>query len=195
MLKKKGFGNKLVGFLFSDKLDSIGTYLLHSILEPGINALFYNAVVGAAGMFFNRNGGYSPPNSAQFYNPGVYQSSAQRSPYPYNMVGYSQAYPQQVQQAAQNQNAGMQRSAEDEIKRLSWQFRDDVQTVIDRMAVRIQRYGRATVADLYRESDLTPDPGNWTLSACGWYSMEGAQPIPGNNGYWYISLPPVQRIG
>ena len=49
-LEKRTPAKKLVNFLFSDKLDSIGTYLTYEVLGPSLRNLAYQLGVGALQM-------------------------------------------------------------------------------------------------------------------------------------------------
>ena len=49
-LEKKTAKRKILDFIFSDKIDSVGIYLAYSILGPGIKNIVFNGVTGALQM-------------------------------------------------------------------------------------------------------------------------------------------------
>lgn len=180
-LEKKPLGKRVVDFLFSDRLDSMGNYLVHTYLGPGLANLFYNLGVGALGMLFGRGGGVPPQQSG--YIPGYGYRSAQTVPVNYNGMsqpGYAQPAPGYVSRVTMND--------------ISFDTKDDAWLVLDRMTRECQRYGRVRVADYYLFAGITGQEDNWTLQSSGWYNLGDAHPMLRTDGRWVIEFPPVQSI-
>lgn len=182
-IEKKSFSKKVVDFLFSSKIDDMGSYIFQTYIKPGVGNLLYSVVVGAAGMMFGRGGGIP---QGGFYQPGVGYQPGRRDPVPYNQMGnqgYGYAQPQPV-------GYGQRMSIND----VSFDTKDDAYLVLDRMAREISRYGKVRVADFYIFSGVTGQEGNWALQANGWYNLADAHPILRTDGRWIIDFPPVQNL-
>lgn len=180
---KPKLSKKVIGFLFSDKLDSIGTYLAQCIIGPSIKQLIYNMTTGALQMaLFN---GGAAPQSSGVYIPGYgYQNARRDPPTPYNTMsnpGYAQPQPGLY---------GPRVTLND----ISFDSRDDAYLVLDRMARELNRYGKVRVADFYTFAGITGQEGNWTLQANGWYSLADAHPMLRTDNRWIIEFPPVQPL-
>lgn len=169
---------KMVGFLFSDKLDSIGKYLTYEVLGPSLRNLAYQLGLGALQMaFFGNNrppmGGALPPSQ---------QSSGARRDY----VAYStQAYAAPPAPVVQ-QNPYRQRIMPDDI---SFDTMDDAKLVLDRMSSQLQKFGKVFLRDFYEFSGITGQADNWTLGSYGWYNLNGTQIVQRIDGRWMIQFP------
>ena len=181
-VEKKKFGRKVIDFLFSDRLDDMGNYLVQTYVRPGIGNLFYSLICGAAGVMFGRGGGIPPQGG--YYQPGYGYQPGRRDPYQYNTIS-NQAY-------AQPQPVGYgQRVSMNDV---SFDTKDDAYLVLDRMAREISRYGKVRVSDFYTFAGVTGQEGNWALQANGWYTLGDAHPIMRTDGRWIIDFPPVQNL-
>lgn len=181
-VEKKKIGKRVVDFLFSNRLDDMGSYLMQTYVRPGIGNLFYSLICGAAGVMFGRGGSVPPPSG--YYQPGYGYQPGRRDPYQYNTVS-NQAYAQ-PQSVAYSQRVSM--------NDVSFDTKDDAYLVLDRMAREITRYGKVRVADFYIFSGVTGQEGNWALQANGWYTLGDAHPILRTDGRWIIDFPPVQNL-
>ena len=182
-IEKKTTKRKILDFLFSDKLDSIGSYLLNNIIGPSLKALAYDIGNNTLQMaLFGRN---TVGGRGGDYIPGQGYRPAQSNGYMYQQVsqpGYAQPQPF----AAQQRRVG--------INDISYATKDDAWMVIDRMGRDISRYGKVTAADYYTYSGVTGEEDNWVLRNIGWYTLGGAQPILRTDGRWMISFPPTQQL-
>ena len=178
-VEKKKLGKRVVDFLFSNKIDDMGNYLVETYLKPGVGNLLYSIVVGAARMMFGR-GGYPQGQ----YIPGQGYQPGGRDPYQYNTYS-NQAY-------AQPQPVGYGQRVS--ISDVSFDTKDDAYLVLDRMAREISRYQKVRVADFYTFAGVTGQEGNWALQANGWYTLGDAHPILRTDGRWIIDFPPVQNL-
>lgn len=185
-VEKKSFTRKIIDFLFSDKIDSIGNYLTYEVVRPTIIDLIYKSIVGAAGMALY--------NSAAQRNQNPLQqrySGAQRNYTPYDQMAY-QAPPGQfyanVQAAPGYYGQGLG------LNDISFNTKDDALYQIGRLKDMITRYGKVRVSDYYLDVGYTPPPSDWAVQGAGWYSIEGAKPVPTTNGRWIINFPPPVSI-
>lgn len=182
-IKKKKPGQKIVDFLFSNKIDDMGAFLMNTIIKPGILGILYNTVVGAAGAMFRQNGGYYQQSSSSGYQPPWVPQQTN-----YNSISSQAAWGQQRPvMVAQSPYAN-------DYKSVIFTYRDDALTVIDRLANQINRYGRASVREFYNAAEVTPPLGNWAIDGIGWHTVMGAHPIPTGDGRWIIEMPPVQNL-
>lgn len=178
---KPKLGQKMVNFLFSDKIDSVGNYLAYYILGPSLKELIFKMGTGALQMvLFGGQGGVQMPQTG--WNNGY--NSARRDPYMYNQMsnmGYAQPQPALV---------GHRLTLND----ISFDTKDDAYLVLDRMNREISRYGKVRVADFYTFAGITGQEGNWTLQGNGWYDLNQAHPMMRTDGRWIIDFPPVQSL-
>lgn len=180
-LEKRTPAKKLVNFLFSDKLDSIGTYLTYEVLGPSLRNLAYQLGVGALQMtFFGNN---RPPMGA--IPPSQQYSGARRDYGAYSNPGYGYAAPPQ-QPMVPAQTAYRQRLMPNDI---SFDTLDDANLVLDRMRNQIRTFGKVFLRDFYEFSGITGEADNWTLGSYGWYDLNAAHPVQRTDGRWMIQFP------
>lgn len=181
-MEKPKISKKVIDFLFSDKIDSVFNYLTYYILGPSLKDLIFKMGTGALQMaLFGGQGGGNMPPMGGYMNQ---YSTARRDPNYYsNMSNPSYAQPQP--------GIYQQRVSLNDI---SFDTRDDVLLVLDRMNRELQRYGRVRVADFYTFAGITGQEGNWTLQGNGWYSLNDAHPIMRTDGRWIADMPPVQPL-
>jgi hypothetical protein len=189
-IEKPSFGKRIVNFLFSDKLDSVGKYLADAILGPSLKDLVFKIGMGALQMTLYGGNMYNPGNySGGSYINGYGYQSARRDPVPYNTMsappGYQYGY-------AQPQPGIM--APKIDMSMISFDTKDDAWLILDRMQREIARYQKVRVADFYTYAGITGQEGNWTLSSTGWYNLQDAHPVMRTDGRWIIDFPPVQSI-
>lgn len=181
-VKKKKASQKVIDFLFSNRLEDMGTFLVQTILGPGLRNLFYNVGVGALGVMFRQNGGYYPNNTN---NSQPYWTPPQT-----NYSGLStQAYWNQQRPVTIAQGPYV-----NDYKSVIFTYRDDALTVIDRLANQINKYGRVTVRGFYDAAEVSPPLNNWAIDGTGWHTVQGAHPVMTSDGRWIIEMPPVQNL-
>lgn len=190
--QEKNIAKKVVGFLFSDKIDSVANYLTWYVLGPSLRDLIFKLGTGALQMalYGGQGGAGVPPMGGYGYGAG-YSSNARRDPVPYNtMYGYPQAgygYAQpQVQPAVYQQRITL--------NDISFDSRDDALLVIDRMQEEIRKYQKVRAADFYTFAGITGQESNWTLQSNGWYDLSQAKPLMRTDGRWMIDFPPPVMI-
>lgn len=181
---KPKFGQKVINFLFSDKLDAVGNFLAYNILGPSLKDLIFKMGTGALQMALF---GGNTSSSGGTYVPGYgYQSARRDAPTPYNQMsntGYGYAQPQP---GMMNQRITL--------NDISFDTKDDAWLVLDRMNREIGRYQKVRVADFYTYAGITGQEGNWTLQGNGWYDLSTAKPMMRTDGRWIIDFPPVMSL-
>ena len=185
-IEKPTIKKRVVDLLFSDKIESLGTYIFHTYIGPGLLSIGYNAIVGAAGAIFqgrSTNLG-APAQSSGSYVPGLgWQPSGAQNPYQYNRPynpGYSNiqsAYPASVAYYD-----------------ITFQTEDAARIAISRMQEVMSKYQKVRIADFYDAAEVSKDGSNWTLNANGWRSLANVYPVLLPNGRWKIEMPPVQQL-
>lgn len=184
-IDKPSLSKKIVSFLVSDKIDSIGDYLANYILGPGLKKLAYDICNNALQMFLLGGQASNQPNQNYWsngWNNGY--NSARRDPYYYNQQsypGYAQPQPGLI-------------TPKFGLNDISFATKDDAYLVLDRMNVDIGRYGKVRVADFYTYAGITGQEGNWTLQGNGWYDLNQAHPMQRTDLRWIIDFPPVQTL-
>ena len=174
---------KVVGFLFSDKIDSIGKYLTYEVLGPSLRNMAYQLGLGALQMaFFGNN---RPPAGAPL-PPSQQYSGARRDYGAYSNAGYASPQPQMIAQTPYRQ-----RIMPNDI---SFDTKDDAYLVLDRMNRELMRYRRVRVADFYTYAGITGQESNWTLQSTGWTDLTTAAPVQRSDGRWMIMFPPTIPI-
>lgn len=191
-VEKPKLSKRLVNFLLSDKLDSIGNYLAQCILGPSLKDLVFKLGMGALQMGLYGGNIAGMPNNSGTYIPGYGYQTARRDPVPYNTManpGYM-GYGYPAQPAPAPYMPGNRVSIND----ISFDTKDDAHLVLDRMRREISRYGKVKLADFYTYSGVTGQESNWTLQGSGWYDIGNAVPIMRTDGRWIIDFPPVQNL-
>ena len=182
-IDKKNLSQKMIGFLFSDKIDSIGKYLTYEVLRPSLMNLCYQLGLGALQMAFYGNS--RPPVGAPV-PPSQQYSGARRDYGAYSNQGYASPQPQMVPQATYRQ-----RIMPNDI---SFDTSDDAMLVLDRMRIELQKYGKVFLRHYYEFSGITGQLDNWTLGSYGWYDLNMAQIMQRIDGRWMIQFPDPQLM-
>ena len=179
-LEKRTAKRKILDFLFSDKLDSVGNYLAYYILGPSLKDLIYKMGSGALQMVLYGGNTGAPAGT---YIPGQGYQPGRRDPVNYNapsMPGYAQPQPGYYQRVGIND--------------VSFDTKDDAWLVLDRMGREISRYGKVRLADFYTFAGITGQEGNWALQSSGWYNLADVHVMMRTDGRWVIDFPPVQAL-
>lgn len=188
-VEKPSLKKKVLGFLFSDKIDSIGSYLTNYILGPSLRELGFRMITGAAQMALFGNGTVQNPNNNNGLVPGW---GMQNRPNIINYAAFSQPQPTYVQSPIMPQPAmSMGFGGTNEV---TFATKDVANVVLDRMKNVLATYGKCKVADFYRSAEISPPANNWTLESNGWYDLSTAQPIMTTDGRWILGLPAVRQL-
>ena len=189
-IEKPSLKKKVLGFLFSDRIDSIGTYLTNYILGPSLRELGFRMITGAAQMALFGNGTVQNPNNSNGLVPGW--GNVQNRPNIINYAAFSQPQPTYVQSPIMPQpTMSMGFGGTNEV---TFATKDVANVVLDRMKNVLATYGKCKVADFYRSAEISPPANNWTLESNGWYDLSTAQPIMTTDGRWILGLPAVRQL-
>lgn len=186
-IEKKSMSKKIVDFLFTDRIDSIFSYIGQFIVVPTLKKLLFDSIVNGANIAINGQSSVMTPQyqqSSGTYIPGYGYQSLQRPQVPYNTMAnptYAQPAPGYFPQRVT-------------LNDISFDSKDDAYLTLDRMARDIARYGKVRVADFYTYAGITGQEDNWTLQSCGWYNLGAARPLMRMDGRWCIDFPPVQPL-
>ncbi len=180
-VEKKPILKRVVDFLFSDKIDSIGNYITYDVLGPAIRDLIYKSIIGAAGMAV-----YGSVRDTA--NPLERKYGGAQRDYSAMARGQGGQFYAQTQGAVYGGQYGYG------INDISFDSKDNALYQIDRLKTMIAKYGKVRIADFYADVGYTPPVENWTIQGTGWYNLETAHPVPTSNGRWIIDFPPPVSI-
>lgn len=187
-VEKRTAAKKFVDFLFSDKLDSIGSYLTYDVLKPALHNLVYQLGLGALQMALFGNG--RPPVGP--VPPSQQYSGARRDYGAYSQPqGYGYATPVPPPQPVMAPGYRSRIMPND----ISFETADDASLVLQRMRNEIMKYGKVFLRHFYEFSGITGQMDNWTLGSYGWYNLDTATIFQRTiDGRWMINFPDPQMI-
>lgn len=183
--EKKTLGKKIVDSLFSDKIDSMFSYISENIFWPSLRQLMYDLGNNALRIIFlGGAGGVSNSGPSGNYVPGQgwQTSGARREPFAYHNL----ATPAYVQPQIYTPPSGTDN--------VIIQTRDGANLILDRLRNCMNTYHVVRLADFYYAAEVTGQESNFALQASGWYDISGAQIYPTTDGRWIIKMPPLQRL-
>ena len=191
-MDKPTLKRRVMDFLMSDKLDSMGNYLFYCVFGPSMKNLLWQLGAGALSMTLFGSGPAGAPGGMTgggSYVPGYGWQPARRDPYPYQNQynGWTQPQQNYGYGYAQPQPAPMPQQ-QPGLNDISFNTRDDAWLVLDRLGREIGRYGKVRVADFYAAAGFTA-PDNWALQGAGWTSLANVQPTMRTDGRWVIPFP------
>lgn len=165
--KKK---NKLAEVFVSDDAKNVGSYAFMDVLVPAVKKMVVDIVTDGINMIFygekgRRSTGVDKISYRQFSEP-------RNAPRAGNLVKPNSVY---------------------DYDQISLETRAEAEAVLAGMDDLIDRYGQATVADLY---DLVGVSHNFTDQAYGWYDIKEARTAPTFNGRYALRLPravPIEK--
>jgi hypothetical protein len=154
--RKKSLGRRIAESFKGEDTQTVGQYLLFSVVIPQIKDLIYDIGEGALRRLLNGD-------TARGYTGGVKSAGGKR------YVSYGSASTQGAVSKAGAQNS-QQRERSDDFEDIIVETRGDAQEVMDKMANLIETYGMASVNDLKSAVGLT---GKFTDDKWGWITMGG----------------------
>ena len=174
-IEKKPLMKRIVDFLFSDKIDSIGNYITYDVLGPAIRDLIYKSIIGAAGMaVYGSVRDTANPLERKYGSAPRDYSALSRAP-------QGQFYSNPSVPVGGQYNVGLYDITHDS--------KDIAEYYLDRLKVRIATYGKARVKDFYEDVGYTPPSSNWAVEGLGWYNLDDVHCVPTSNGRWLIDFP------
>lgn len=168
---------KLADIFISEDISNVKEYIFMDVLVPAIKKAIFDIVTNGIDMFLYGSSGRSKSSS----------SSGSK-------VSYRNYYDQK------NNHGGVNyRSSSSESNRftngfnydeLEFDDRGDAEMVIQQMRDSIEKYGYATIVDLYDMVDLTPP---YTSQKYGWTKLHGAEVIR-YHGKYRLKLPKAEPM-
>lgn len=177
-IEKKSLAKRAIDFLFSDKIDNIGNYIVYDVLGPTIRDLIYKSFVGAIGMAVYGSVRDAGNPLEQRYSGARRDYSAMSRPGPAQFNVQTQVPP--------TYGYG--------IYDITFDTKDIALYHLDRLQAYIAQYGKVRVKDFYDDVGYTPPTSNWALSGAGWYNLDYVTAVPTSNGRWIIDFPPPVSI-
>lgn len=176
--RKKSAWDKLIGIVRSDDTHTVGGYILKDVILPSIRDLIYDVVTQGAHRSLYRGGG-GPVSGGIRGGRGRtrYEEAYRGRDEP--VVGSRNRIPTAIpKNIASNETY-------DEIE---FDTHAEANTVLQHLSIQIEHHGFTTVADLYRLSDVTPDPLD---SQWGWDSLVNARVTRNRAGSFVLNMPPL----
>lgn len=181
--RKKPLGRRVKEMFAGDDAQSVGNYILVDVVVPAIKNTLSDAVSqGVERMLF----GTTTPRSN---TRRMGQSGGGAGYTTYNRTSTSRS--QDDYTPGRNRVVSTRVTAQHDFREIVLDSRGEVELVIDRLFARIDKYGSATVGDLF---DLTDISGDFTQEKYGWYKgdLDGAHAQPVRGGYLIILPDPVE---
>lgn len=165
--KKPGFGKRFKESFFGEDVGSVGDYIVFDVLIPAVKDTIVNMVQNGIDMLVwgsVRGGDSRRVNSRSHFN---YSTNSR--------VSYRN----------DDRNRPIYSRRSNSIDDIICEDRGEAEQVIDELMEQIDRYGKATVADLYDCVGITTSPSdnNW-----GWETLSSANVRRVSGGY-LIDLP------
>lgn len=165
--KKKPLARKFASTFINEDIGSVKEYILFDLLIPGIRDTIYDIINKGAEMLIYPKG--RPSNKRISSYGGTYVS--------YN--NYSKSSSMRPSESYRGRSSC-------DFNDIIIESRQEAESVIDTLIDIIERYGQATVTDLY--DCLNISRNNYTDSNFGWKDLRGAKIVPVRHGYM-LDLP------
>ena len=174
--RKKTFGEKVHDVFIGGEIKTAGSYILAEVLLPALRAMIVEATSkGVERMIY---GDTSPRRSS---------SSFGRTRIQYNNPVERFGAPPRAFLPGQSMAARPNRQSINDIVLAS---REDAEAVVEQLAIIVDQYDVASVADLKTLVDITP---NWVDQNWGWDSVHYVDIRQTRDG-WLVSFPEVVPI-
>lgn len=171
-IKKRSAGRKILDLFLSEKIDNVENYIKYNVIGPSVKSLVYDIFMSTLSMMFW--------GDARVGRSDRRDGSGRRS--------YDRYYDDRRSRDPRPRGA---RPAYD-VERIVFETRDDARRVVNDLFDCLDMYRKVRVADYYSSAGVSPE-GNWMTSSWGWYSLQGCEEYPTEDG-WEIYLPKCERI-
>ena len=183
-IKKASVGSKIKNSLVSETNKSVMEYVIFDIVIPNTKALLLDIVT--QGLDKKLYGDSAPSRQSIF----GYRGSKQSSYTPYNRMYKS---PTSSPVRGSSKTAITKPDAEDlSIDTIIFGDRGQAEKTIYELNKIVEKYGEATVAELYRLVGIT---GPFTSEKYGWLDLRGAEVRYARGGGYRLHLPPEVELG
>ena len=169
--KKRSFGKRFAETFLGEDVDSVGSYILLDVLIPAIRDTIVNIVQSGIEMLIygDSRGGVRRNEHRSYYN-------------------YSTSY--RSNSRDRDRAASYRNRRSNSIEDIVCEEKRDADEVIDQLLDLIDRYGQASVADLYDLVGITSSSTDWNW---GWFNLSSATTRRVSGGY-LIDLPKPQPL-
>jgi len=169
--KKRSLGKRFAETFLGEDVDSVGSYILLDVLIPAVRDTIVNIVQSGIEMLIygDSRGGVRRNEHRSYYN-------------------YSTSYRSNTRD--RNRDYSYRNRRSNSIEDIVCEEKRDADEVIDQLLDLIDRYGQASVADLY---DLVGIPSSSTDWNWGWFNLSTATTRRVSGGY-LIDLPKPQPL-
>lgn len=173
--KKKNIGRKLMDKLFSEDPVGVSEQVKSEVIWPGLKELGYNIFMYTISMVFwgEVRGSFSRPGGKSFRDDG------------YKDYGrYSESPGRYNSRDIRNRRPSY------DYGEIIFQSREAALYALNHLQKCIEKYDRASVADLNEAAELS---STYTDQYHGWYDLRNAGVYATADG-WVIDLPPTDRL-
>ena len=169
-VKKKGEVRKFADVFVAEDAHNVKDYLLMEVAIPAIKNTIIDLITNGVTMLFNGDTGTKTRRRSGDY------------------ISYSDYYNRDRHRDRRDVSTRFRFDLDD----LVFGSRRDAEATLEQMDDMIDRYGWATVLDLYESADLGGS-APWTANKYGWTSLRSADVIKVRDGY-VIKLPKAQPL-
>lgn len=169
--KKKSLGKKMSESFLEDDSSNVGRYIIWEVLIPAAKDTIFDILTNAGRMFLY--GENEKPRNISRDRGKSY-------------VSYSSYY----EDDRRRERARVNRRASQNFNDVIFDYKEDAEEVLDRLADLVDDYGMATVGDLY---DLIGKSSSYTDQKWGWYNLNTARVVRDRDGY-SLRLPRTEEL-
>ena len=166
--------------MIADDASTIGEHILLNIFLPGVRNLIFDIVTQSAGRALypgGRNVGSAGITGGGLGMRGVGGGIRQK----YHEMGPGGDPRPQISRDSQ---------ARQDFSEITLTSREEAISVVQLMIARVEKYGQASVTDLY---DLCGTTGDYTAQYYGWTNLRDANIRP-HRGGWALDLPRPEKL-
>lgn len=170
-LRKKSEISKFSDVFLADDMGDVGRYIVNDVIIPTVKNLFYDIVENSLKM-------------ALFGDRGRPGKSSRRSG---EFVSYDKISRRDDRDYRDEQRTRARFRYND----IEFDSRGEAEYVLDQLDAIIDKYGRASIADLYDSADIT---GEYTDHRYGWTDLSTAEIFRNRYGKYMIKFPKAMPL-
>lgn len=171
--KKKSLGKRMSESFLEDDSSNVGRYIIWDVLIPAAKDTLFDILTNAGRMFLY----------GENEKPGRISRDRGKS-----YVSYSSYYDDDRDR--RRDRTRVNRRPTQNFSEIIFDYKEDAEEVLDRMADLLDDYQMVTVGDLY---DLIGQSSNYTDQKWGWYNLNTARVVRCRDGY-SLRLPRTEEL-